>query len=94
MKFITPSSLTFIFLRIDNTLAIWTIVIIFIVPTTNLIRPILIGEALMSVSLAPACIKEAVQKKAMRLLETSQFAIGMPAGAEAMVWQAKVFRHK
>ena len=52
------------------------------------VRPILVGEALMA--LPGACLQEITQKKALKLLASSQFGIGVPAGAESMVLQSSI----
>ena len=51
------------------------------------VRPILIGESLMS--LPGACLQHIVQAKVKKLLHPSQFGISMVAGAESMIMLCK-----
>ena len=51
------------------------------------VRPILIGESLMS--LPGACLQHIVQVKVKKLLHASQFGIGVVAGAESMIMACK-----
>ena len=51
------------------------------------VRPILIGEALMAVP--AACLQEITRLKVTRLLQPTQFGVGVPVGAESMVLQGR-----